>query len=522
MWGFHAAHQSAQRAFVAKDVTADILPPPLYLIEMRLVLSQAVEGSMPAAKAETELARLEKEYLERVEYWTKNPPYGLESQLLGGQHTAGQRFIAAAKAVLAAVKRGDSGEAQSALQAAHAQYTEHRAGVDETVKASNAFAESAIASLESSKSMASWAQWIVLAVSTTLLLLAGVWVRKRFWAATGGEPVEVATIANLVAKGDLSVRVDLRPGDTSSVMASMARMCESLKRLVGQVRSSSETIASASSELAQGNQDLSQRTVEQASAIEQTAASIRELSAAVQENSQNAHRATNLAEGASSVARKGGQVVSEVVGTMNNIRESSKSIADIISVIDGIAFQTNILALNAAVEAARAGEQGRGFAVVASEVRVLAQRSAAAAKEIKELILRSVTEVESGTQLVSHAGETMNQIVTANTDVMKIIAEISAAGKEQASRIDQVSRAIAEVDNMTQQNAALVEEAAAAAESLRQQSGDLSRVIAAFTVAPDARGDDVVLSGSTTPELPRVVQGSVDATSRSESLSRAA
>ncbi len=260
----------------------------------------------------------------------------------------------------------------------------------------------------------------------------------------------------------------------------MKEMRDSLVAIVAQVRSGTETITSASSQITSGNQDLSSRTHQQAGALEQTTSSVEVLTAAVKQNAANAKQANELALAASEVAIKGGEVVSQVVATMDSINESSKKVVDIISVIDGIAFQTNILALNAAVEAARAGEQGRGFAVVASEVRTLAQRSAAAAKEIKSLIGDSVEKVDTGSKLVNDAGTTMQDIVTSVKRVTDIMTDISAASAEQTSGIDQINHAVAEMDNVTQQNAALVEEAAAASASMQEQAANLAEVVSVF------------------------------------------
>jgi len=294
-----------------------------------------------------------------------------------------------------------------------------------------------------------------------------------------------ATVAaTTIAKGDLSAQIDRsRTDEIGRVLAAMAAMQDALGRTVGSVRASADSVATASAQIAQGNQDLSQRTEEQASALEQTAASMEELGSTVKQNADNAKQANQLALSASSVAVKGGEVVGQVVDTMKGINDSSKRIADIISVIDGIAFQTNILALNAAVEAARAGEQGRGFAVVAGEVRNLAQRSAEAAKEIKGLITASVERVEQGTALVDQAGATMAEIVSSIKRVTDIMGEISAASTEQSSGVAQVGEAVSQMDQATQQNAALVEQSAAAAESLKQQAQQLVQAVAVFKLA---------------------------------------
>ena len=299
----------------------------------------------------------------------------------------------------------------------------------------------------------------------------------------GGDPSEAASIADQVTQGNLGTSITLEPGDKNSVMAQMQQMQNSLVALVSKVRTSAESVATASEQIASGNHDLSSRTEQQASAIEQTAASMEELNSTVKQSSDNAVQANQLAMNASKVATEGGEVVAKVIETMKGINDSSRKISDIISVIDGIAFQTNILALNAAVEAARAGEQGRGFAVVASEVRSLAQRSAEAAKEIKALITASVERVEQGTLLVDQAGATMSDVVSAIRKATDLMGEISAATREQSTGVAQVGQAITQLDQTTQQNAALVEEMAAAASSLSSQAQDLVQTVSAFQYA---------------------------------------
>ncbi|MEB0140946.1 MULTISPECIES: methyl-accepting chemotaxis protein [unclassified Undibacterium] len=296
----------------------------------------------------------------------------------------------------------------------------------------------------------------------------------------GAEPGEAAGLARRVAAGDLSQAIVLENGDAASMMAQLKTMQESLVVVVGNVRLGSESIAAASAEIAQGNHDLSARTENQASALEQTAASMEELGSTVKQNADNVRQANQLAMSAQSFANKGGAVVSQVVDTMKEINQASRKIADIIGVIDGIAFQTNILALNAAVEAARAGEQGRGFAVVASEVRSLAGRSAEAAKEIKTLITTSVDRVQQGTNLVDEAGETIAEVVNSIQKVTDLIAEINAASHEQALGIGQIGQALTQMDQNTQQNAALVEQMAAAASLLKGQAQDLVVTVGVF------------------------------------------
>jgi len=325
----------------------------------------------------------------------------------------------------------------------------------------------------------------------------------------GGEPDYAAAIANRIAAGDLTVEVVTKAHDNTSLLFAMKAMRDSLANIVSQVRSGTDTIATASSQIASGNLDLSSRTEQQASSLEETASSMEELTSTVKQNADNASQANTLALFASDVALKGGTVVAQVVDTMDAINDSAKKIVDIISVIDGIAFQTNILALNAAVEAARAGEQGKGFAVVASEVRNLAQRSAAAAKEIKALIGDSVEKVDNGAKLVEQAGSTMEEIVDSVKRVTDIMGEITAASKEQTSGIEQINTAIAQMDEVTQQNASLVEEAAAAAESLQDQANGLLQAVSVFKlsgahVALNTVKPEPVAILPQTPRMPRI------------------
>ncbi|WP_244386589.1 methyl-accepting chemotaxis protein [Delftia lacustris] len=316
----------------------------------------------------------------------------------------------------------------------------------------------------------------------------------------GGEPSYAAGVARQIAQGDLSVRVQLAPGDTSSLLHAMEDMRAGLARVVADVRQSSESIATGASQIASGNADLSQRTEEQASNLEQTAASMEEMNATVKLNADTVRTATQLAASSSQAATGGGKIVDRVVATMEQITASSRKIEDIIGVIDSIAFQTNILALNAAVEAARAGEQGRGFAVVASEVRSLAQRSAGAAKEIKALIGESVSKVDEGSGLVSETGSAMKDIVQQAQRVADLIGEIGAATAEQADGVAQVGDAVVQLDQVTQQNAALVEESAAAAASLNAQAARLVDLVSLFKL--DGVSSSVSLPASSPTQAP--------------------
>lgn len=318
---------------------------------------------------------------------------------------------------------------------------------------------------------------VMLAFCVAVALLLSIWVARLISVPL----IEAVKVARQVANGDLTATI--KPGgndETGQLLQALNAMNDNLQQIVGDIRQGTDTISIASQEIASGNSDLSSRTEQQAGSLEETASAMEQLTSTVKQNADNARQANQLAVSASAVAIQGGDVVGQVVHTMGSINESSKKIVDIISVIDGIAFQTNILALNAAVEAARAGEQGRGFAVVASEVRSLAQRSSAAAKEIKTLINDSVTKVDIGSKLVEQAGSTMNEVVSSVKRVTDIVAEISAATQEQSIGLEEINKAIVQMDEVTQQNAALVEEAAAAAQSLQEQAGKLSQTVNVF------------------------------------------
>jgi len=356
------------------------------------------------------------------------------------------------------------------------------APVDEFLRLLDGRTEAAVAAAQAADR-----QWFSLVAALVLTLTASTlgllwyakhWVTQRL----GAEPFEVVAAVQVIAEGNLAQRLHNRSSDAQSVMGVLAEMVDRFAQAVSQVRNGTDGVATASAEIAQGNNDLSVRTEQQASNLQRTASSMDVLGSTVRQNADNARSANQLAVSASSVAIRGGDVVSQVVDTMKGINDSSRRIADIISVIDGIAFQTNILALNAAVEAARAGEQGRGFAVVASEVRSLAQRSAEAAKEIKQLINDSVERVERGTQLVDQAGATMEEIVASIKRVTDIMGEISIASGEQSAGVAEIGQAVTLMDQSTQQNAALVEQSAAAAESLRQQANTLQQAVAVFTL----------------------------------------
>ncbi|MDP2265743.1 MAG: methyl-accepting chemotaxis protein [Thiobacillus sp.] len=350
---------------------------------------------------------------------------------------------------------------------------------------------------------------VVMLAGVLLAGLVGFWLIR----AITGPLCRAVKIAESVAAGDLSQHIEVSANDeTGLLMRAMKKMNDGLADIVGQVRSGTEIIKSASYEIASGNADLSARTESQASSLEETASSMEELTSTVKQNAENARQANQLVGATSEVAVKGGQVVGQVVKTMASIKESSRKIADIIGVIDGIAFQTNILALNAAVEAARAGEQGRGFAVVASEVRNLAQRSAGAAKEIKALIEDSVGKVDAGGKLVDEAGHTMEEIVSSVKRVTVIMSEIAAASLEQSAGIEQVNQAITQMDDVTQQNSALVEQAAAAAESMQDEADKLAQAVSVFKLDGGSHSPRAALAVSrATQAMPRAKPKAVSA-----------
>jgi len=360
------------------------------------------------------------------------------------------------------------------------------------------------------------------AVAFAVAALAGILITRSLTRALGAEPGALGEVAQRVAGGDLTPVAGAAAAARGSVLASLADMQQGLARLVSQVRQSSDSIATASSQIATGNADLSQRTEEQASNLQQTAASMEEISSTAKTSADTAREANRLASGAAEAAEAGGRAVGQVVSTMREISGASHRISDIIGVIDGIAFQTNILALNAAVEAARAGEQGRGFAVVASEVRTLAQRSADAAREIKSLIGASVEKVEAGAQQVDDAGASMTEIVTRVQRVSQMIGDLTHAAVEQSQGVNQVGDAVQQLDQVTQQNAALVEQTAAAAESLRIQASELARVMSAFKldglgeVRPAAAGTAAGLPPASSPKGAGAVRSTGKAMARTE------
>jgi methyl-accepting chemotaxis protein-1 (serine sensor receptor) len=451
------------------------------ILDNRLQLSLALlDPTAEEIKRQTEL--VEKHLEEAGEIWVAYTSTSLtpeERQLVGKfEENHGRFIVEGVRPVIALLREGKIDEAKRINeQKLNALYAPVREEIDALGNLQLDIAKheytAAISRYENTRNMSIVfiALGLIFAAFMGFILIRGI-VRSLNMAQQ---------VAGSIAAGDLSSTIDITHKDEiGQLLQALKDMNESLSGIVGEVRNTTDSISTAAQQIAAGNSDLSQRTEEQASSLEETASSMEELTSTVKQNAENAKQANQLAANASDIAVKGGLAVNEVVQTMVSISSSSKKIVDIISVIEGIAFQTNILALNAAVEAARAGEQGRGFAVVAAEVRNLAQRSAAAAKEIKTLIGDSVDKVDAGSKQVDQAGATMNEIVSAVKRVTDIMAEIAAASSEQSAGIDQVNRAIIQMDDVTQQNAALVEEAAAAAEAMQEQAGSLMEAVSIF------------------------------------------
>ena len=404
------------------------------------------------------------------------------------------RTVATTAKVVALVQSGDRTGAEALLWAeAKPQYEQWLAAANKLIDYEEAriIKNSATANQDASQFTG-----VMLAITLLAVLIsvaATVIVSRSIGRELGAEPSEVRAVVQAIQQGDLTVPVHVKAGDTGSVMVAVRDMQQRFHELVSAVRDNIQQLRATSDDISSGNQNLGHRTEQAASSLEQTAASMEELTATVRQSADSARQANQLATTAASTATKGGEVMQQVVSTMQDIHHSSQKIADIIGVIDGIAFQTNILALNAAVEAARAGEQGRGFAVVATEVRSLAQRSAEAAKEIKSLIQTSVDKVDSGTQLVANAGMTMNEIVQGVQRVNGMIGEISTAAAEQSDGISQVNVAVTQLDQMTQQNGALVGESTTAAENLREQAQRLAELVAVFQVSGGAGLDSTAM-----------------------------
>lgn len=457
------------------------------LVRIRLSLAETL-ADQSAAKVKSELAKIDDNMTEIDKTWADYRATYLtpEEKLIGDQFIIDRSRLneKGLLPILAALRAGKTEEAQRFQIILQQLVPPVTAGIGSLRKLQVDVAKDEYDRAAINYTRLRAVMITVVGLGALIAAGAGFLLIRRVYFELGGEPEYAAEIVRAIAGGDLSILVETLQTDEQSLLFFMREMQENLAKTVSEIRQATDSIAVASGEIASGNLDLSARTEQQAGSLEETASSMEELTATVKHNGDNSRQANELARTAADVAIKGGQVVSQVVRTMDLIDISSRKIVDIISVIDGIAFQTNILALNAAVEAARAGEQGRGFAVVAAEVRNLAQRSASAAREIKGLIEDSVEQVAIGGRFVDHAGATMTEIVASVQSVTAIMAEITAAGAEQEAGIGQINQAIGEMDSVTQQNAALVEEAAAAAQALREQSVRLASTVSVFTLAP--------------------------------------
>lgn len=464
----------------AKDLTADILPPPLFIVESYLVMTQAINASSSEQeKLFAQIPKLQKDFWDRKAYWDQqNLDDSVRAPLEEAAKHAKVVFDLINKEIVPALKANDISTVNMVIIDIQKEYEAHRQANIAMVKAAEELSKQAEKTGNRIASITIWGtivMWVLMGV--VLALSIGI-IARTVQKQIGADPSEVVDFARRIEQGDLST--SNQAVDADSIIGTLVKMQSSLRDVVAGVRRSADQVANASVEISHGNQDLSMRTEQQSSALEQTTSTIGQMSSVVGKNAQDAQSASQLAHSASEVAQRGGAVVSQVVDTMKGINESSRKIADIISVIDGIAFQTNILALNAAVEAARAGEQGRGFAVVASEVRALAGRSAEAAREIKALISTSVERVEFGSTLVDQAGTTMQEVVSSIQQVSDLMQGISSASAHQASDMDRVSDAVHDMEHTTQQNAALVEQMAAAAAALQSQAQELVDAVSAF------------------------------------------
>lgn len=481
-WSGQQMLTQANKIFTAKDITADILPPPLYLIEARLTLSQGLDGSLSPDEATKTFDKLAGEYAARVEYWRKAQTFGIEKYLLGEQHDAALKFLEAARRdVLQPLMAGNMDNARAGLPGVQKLYEAHRVAVDKTVEVSNTFADKSTAAFNDIEQVNSIANLGVLAGTICAFMVLYFGARRRLLTAVSSPLLNACEVAQKIAGGDLTCPINIHGRDEAQLMLkALSDMKDSLQNIVALVRNSSDSIFTDSTLMSAGYADLSKRTEEQTFRLQQTSTSMIEIRSAVQKNAETAEQASELASSTSQAAQQGGEVMHQVISTMQDITTSAHKITDIIAIIDGIAFQTNILALNAAVEAARAGEQGRGFAVVAGEVRSLAQRSAEAAKEIKLLISASIEKIEKGSEHVENAGSSMEGIVSQVHKVSDFIMEISTTAKEQVYAIGQIADAVGQLDVVTQQNAVLVEKGASTSENLTHQSQLLAGLVGRF------------------------------------------
>ena len=459
---------TSRTAFVAKDVVADILPPPMYLIELRLVLAQALDGSLPPADAAKDVERLAADFDARAKHWTANPPFGLEAQLLGEQHQHGQAFVAEARALMADLKAGTPDKARQRLAQAHRHYLAHRAGVDTTVAAGNALAETSMADFHSTAQHAPLRMGLMLVVGLAAMSAMAWWISRSITRPLA----DAVRMAQAVAAGDLTRRAPVQGQDeTAQLLSSLNYMCDQLTATLGQVRTSCRLVTDASAQIANGNHDLMLRTDRHQSDLRNTDSAIAEVSRLVDDNAKAADSAHRLTESSSDVANEGVAAMELVGHTIGGIVASSKRVGDIVGLIEAIAFQTNLLALNAAVEAARAGEQGRGFAVVAGEVRLLARRSSTAAREIRQLVQDSQQAVSEGHTQADGAHDAIRRMVEQSAQMGGLVKGIWETTFAQGSGINLLRDAIKDIVTTADSSAALGTQTAQLARTPGRQRG---------------------------------------------------
>ena len=473
-----------QRIVQGKDLVADILPPPEYILESYLV---ALQLAATADKSErdalvTRLTSLKADYDTRHAFWLKeNLDPGLSELFLKQAHAPALAFYSTAfEALVPAARKSDAAAVAAALARMKPDYEAHRKVIDQVVEITTKRTEADEASAKTQIQEGGLLMLAILGGSLGAGVVAAALIARGVLKSIGGEPEYATEVTNRMAAGDLGLAIAVTADRRGSLLWAIKCLQEMMIRTTTDIKQAVDGVSTGSQQIATGNLDLSQRTEEQASALQETSASMARLTATIRQNADSAMQANQVAVSAAEVAQKGGAVVTKVVATMGAINDSAKKIADIIGVIDSIAFQTNILALNAAVEAARAGEQGRGFAVVAAEVRTLAQRSAGAAREIKSLITDSVAQVAVGSELVQQAGITMDEILLRSSEVTAIMGAIAIASQEQTTGINQINGALDRMDEVTQQNAALVEQAAVATGALQDQANGLVRLVSVF------------------------------------------
>ncbi len=470
---------SSEKAFVAKDVVADILPPPMYLIELRLTLSQAVEGTLAPDLAARDVYRLSKEYSDRVSYWKTNPPFGLEQQLLGDQHVHAQAFIAVARQVLAQLKAGDTAAARQSLQQGHRVYLAHRAGVDTTVKAGNQLAALAMADFADT---AQQSRWVLLAILALSVVLGGLvsWLVARSIVVPLAAAVK---LAQQVAAGKLDAQVEVAGADEAAqLQQALNHMSSSLARVVGDVRVGSHDVTVACRQLASASAEMHDRTRLQSEDTKRVFETLKEIAAFVTDNATASQEAKTLATEANRSSGKGVHAMAQLGATMVDITGSSASVAEMVGLIQGVAFQTNLLALNAAVEAARAGEQGRGFAVVASEVRQLASSAARAADDIKRQVEATRQSVAAGSEGTHNANLALDEMAGIVQRMSTRVDGIWETTFSQTTCINRLVETIGELTQSAEVTAAMVAQTAGVAAELERNANGLDAAVSRFQV----------------------------------------